>query len=104
MEKKIITNRSEPIPEWEDYRGEEALEMKHGFELYLRPGCEYSRVRYQYRIAESNELDWLKRECLKILCVLMWVQTLVTGRNFLFKSQMLQPFMRLSQIQLHMKF
>jgi FkbM family methyltransferase len=44
--------------------------MKHGFDLYLRPGCEYSRVRYIYRIAESIELDWLKSQKLQdFVCI-----------------------------------
>lgn len=45
---------------WENYDGSFPIPMKHGFDLYLRPGCEYSRKRYIYKIAESNELDYLK--------------------------------------------
>ncbi len=45
---------------WKDYDGSYRIDMKHGFGLYLRPGCEYSKKRYIYKIAESNELDYLK--------------------------------------------
>jgi hypothetical protein len=34
--------------------------MKHGFDLFLRAGCEYSRKRFIYNIAEKNELNYLK--------------------------------------------
>ena len=50
---------------WENYDGSFPIAMKHGFDLYLRPGCEYSRKRYIYRIAESNELDFLKKQSLQ---------------------------------------
>lgn len=45
--------------QWQDYDGSYPVHMKHGFGLYLRPGCEYSRKRYIYKIAEANELDYL---------------------------------------------
>lgn len=50
---------------WESYDGSFPITMKHGFDLYLRPGCEYSRKRYIYKIAESNELDFLKKQSLQ---------------------------------------
>jgi FkbM family methyltransferase len=47
---------------WKNYDGNYPISMKHAFSLYLRPGCEYSRKRYVYKIAESNELDFLKTQ------------------------------------------
>jgi hypothetical protein len=49
---------------WKNYDGSYPIGMKHGFSLYLRPGCEYSRKRYIYKITESNELDYLKTQIL----------------------------------------
>ena len=46
--------------DWKKYDGLESIKMVHGFSLYLNPGCEYSRKRFIYRVAESNELDVLK--------------------------------------------
>lgn len=48
--------------DWASYDGSYALRMKHGFDLYLRPGCEYSRARFMYRITEANELDYLETQ------------------------------------------
>ena len=45
--------------EWGEYDGSFSVEMKVGFDLFLRPKCEYSRKRFLYRTAESNELDLL---------------------------------------------
>ena len=45
--------------QWDDYQSNELISMKHGFDLYLRPKCEYSRKRFIYKIAESNEIDYL---------------------------------------------
>lgn len=47
--------------EWERYKGDKPIMMKHGFELFLRSNCEYSRKRFIYKIAESNEIDFLKK-------------------------------------------
>ena len=38
--------------------------MKHGFDLYLKPLCEYSKKRYIYQIAEANEIDFLLKNYL----------------------------------------
>lgn len=46
---------------WDSYSGEQ-LEMRHGFMLELRPGCDYSRRRFVYRIAEPNEIDFLAKK------------------------------------------
>lgn len=51
--------KNTPEKDWDCYDGSYSLPMKHGFDLYLRPGCEYSRKRFVYRVAESNELDYL---------------------------------------------
>ena len=45
--------------EWQNYQGDKSIMMKHGFELFLRPKCEYSRKRFIYKIAESNEINYL---------------------------------------------
>jgi len=55
--------------EWADYDGSTPVEMVHGFSLYLRPHCEYSRKRFVYRVAERNELDWLQRQSLKEMVI-----------------------------------
>jgi len=45
---------------WNEYDGSYTVSMKHGFDLFLRAGCEYSRKRFIYKIAEENELNYLK--------------------------------------------
>jgi FkbM family methyltransferase len=50
---------------WTTYDGSNSVMMRHGFELYLRPNCEYSQKRFNYRVAESNELDYLKSQNLE---------------------------------------
>lgn len=45
---------------WEQYRGDYRVQMKHGFEMYLRPGCSHSKRRFLYRVLEKRELDWLE--------------------------------------------
>jgi hypothetical protein len=47
------------IDEWRYYDGSSTVPMNHGFDLYLRPGCEYSRKRYVYQTAEQLELGYL---------------------------------------------
>jgi FkbM family methyltransferase len=47
--------------EWKMYDGKSSIPMVHGFELYLRPGCDYSKKRFLYNVAESNEIDFLKK-------------------------------------------
>lgn len=59
------TNNQHESTAWENYDGSFPIAMNHGFDLYLRPGCEYSRKRYIYKIAESNELDFLKKQSLQ---------------------------------------
>ena len=72
--------------EWERYKGDKPIMMKHGFELFLRSNCEYSRKRFIYKIAESNEIDFLKKigaiHSLKISFVLILELILVIGQNF----------------------
>ncbi|PJZ45519.1 FkbM family methyltransferase [Leptospira brenneri] len=50
---------------WANYNGKSPVRMNHGFDLYLRPGCNYSKKRFLYRIAEAIELDYLKTLPLK---------------------------------------
>ena len=45
---------------WEDYDGSYPVTMRHGFDLYLRPGCTHSERRFRYRVLEANELDVLQ--------------------------------------------
>ena len=51
--------------EWLRYDGQ-PVQMRHGFSLYLRPNCEYSRRRYVYRIAEAVEIDFLDQKLKKL--------------------------------------
>lgn len=46
--------------EWLQYEGASVF-MRHGFYLSLRPGCDYSRKRFVYRITEATEIDFLQR-------------------------------------------
>lgn len=45
--------------DWGVYDGSYSVAMSHGFDLFLLPGCEYSKKRFFYRVAEKNELDFL---------------------------------------------
>jgi len=58
----ILNMKNKIGSDWNIYDGSYPLKMKHGFDLYLRPGCEYSRKRFIYRVAESNELDYLENQ------------------------------------------
>lgn len=46
---------------WENYTETESVSMNAGFPLYLRKGCEYSRKRFVYRVAEVKELTFLEQ-------------------------------------------
>jgi FkbM family methyltransferase len=50
--------------DWENYDEQISINMKHGFDLYLKPLCEYSKKRYIYQIAEANEIDFLLKNYL----------------------------------------
>ena len=44
---------------WDNYDGSLPIKMHHGFSLYLRPKCDYSKKRFLYKIAETNEFSYL---------------------------------------------
>jgi FkbM family methyltransferase len=46
---------------WDNYDGSLAIKMHHGFSLYLRPKCNYSKKRFLYKIAESDEFSYLSK-------------------------------------------
>lgn len=45
--------------DWAQYDESNSVKMSSGFRLYLRKGCEYSRKRFIYKVAEKKELDFL---------------------------------------------
>ncbi|HLB41792.1 MAG TPA: FkbM family methyltransferase [Gammaproteobacteria bacterium] len=45
--------------DWNQYDESYSVEMKPGFELYLRKNCEYSQKRFVYKVAEVKELGFL---------------------------------------------
>ncbi|MES3037950.1 MAG: FkbM family methyltransferase [Bdellovibrionota bacterium] len=47
---------------WEKYDGSYPIKMAPGFNLFLKPGCQYSEKRFLYKVAEENEIDFLKNE------------------------------------------
>ncbi len=73
--------------DWKQYDGSYAVRMKHGFDLFLRPACEYSRKRFIYKVAESNELDFLATKsfenfvCLDIGANIGYWSLWLGGRN-----------------------
>lgn len=64
-----MTREQRMSKEWADYDGSAPVEMVHGFSLYLRPHCEYSRKRFVYRVAEQDDLDWLQLQNLNDMIV-----------------------------------
>lgn len=56
--------------QWEAYDGSWAVPMRHGFSMYLRPGCSHSERRFRYRVLEANELDVLaSRDFVGFTCI-----------------------------------
>jgi FkbM family methyltransferase len=53
------TKESDDRDGWGEYDGSFPVSMRHGFNLFLRPGCSHSERRFRYRSLEANELDLL---------------------------------------------
>ena len=56
VDEKTISKRKK---DWELYKENTPIKMDPGFNLLLRPKCEYSYKRFVYRKAEVEDLDFL---------------------------------------------
>ena len=56
VDEKTISKRKK---DWDLYKENTPIKMDPGFDLLLRPKCEYSYKRFVYRKAEVEDLDFL---------------------------------------------